>query len=576
MSIFKKKSILKVFLLFLYIVKLSYSIDVYAEVNELSLMDSKLNGLLSVIYSDEFDIKNGKVTGNSINYYIEKNGKYFTLNVDNAEVSEYLHDLVGKNVEVTILDNSYKNYINSIKINNISKNSLDVSRIEVFDNKHREQSNFIQRMLPAQVMKKPWLNILCKFSNNITEPVDTVFVQNMFRNSFPFLEHYWKQVTFGNIDISGTQTVGWFILPKARNYYVVGESVKFAELARDCKAVAGSSFNSDIYAGTNLYFNDDLGGPATGGFLEGNRITWLPPWSHKMISVVAHEMGHTYGLRHSSGEYSSEYDSPWDMMSNTYTNPGSIAPYKFIPQHMIAFHKYKLGVLSPSYIWSNTDHDASKGVVVHINQLETKPTEANSYSILNIYSSSGAHYTVEARNLIDYDEGVPANAVILHKIINNYRAYVVDPDKDGDPGDESAQWTVGETFKNDNGDVEVEILSKTSTGFNVKVTAPFSTPIPIYRLYNTKTGAQLYTRGVEDRDKILMKYPDFEYTDSVPAFYASLTDDGSMPIYRLYNTKSHTHLYTIGTVDRDKILEKYSVFEFTDGEPAFYLRTTLN
>ncbi len=576
MSIFKKKSILKVLLLFLCIVKLSYSIDVYAEVNELSLMDSKLNGLLSVMYSDEFDIKNGKVTRNSINYYIEKNGKYFTLNVDNAEVSEYLHDLVGKNVEVTILDNSYKNYTNSIKTNNISKNSLNVSKIEVFDNKYREQSNTIQSMLPAQVMKKPWLNILCKFSDNITEPVDTVFVQNMFRNSFPFLEHYWKQVTFGNMDISGTQTVGWFILPKARNYYVVDESVKFAELARDCKAVAGSSFNSDIYAGTNLYFNDDLGGPAMGGFIEGSRITWLPPWSQKMISVVAHEMGHTYGLRHSSGEYSSEYDSPWDMMSNTYTNPGSIAPYKFIPQHMIAFHKYKLGVLSPSYIWSNTDHDASKGVVVHINQLETKPTETNSYSILNIYSSSGIHYTVEARNLIDYDEGVPANAVILHKIINNYRAYVVDPDKDGDPGDESAQWTVGETFKNDNGDVEVEILSKTSTGFNVKVTAPFSTPIPIYRLYNTKTGAQLYTRGVEDRDKILMKYPDFEYTDGVPAFYASLTNDGSMPIYRLYNTKSHTHLYTIGTVDRDKILEKYSVFEFTDGEPAFYLRTTLN
>ena len=46
---------------------------------------------------------------------------------------------------------------------------------------------------------------------------------------------------------------------------------------------------------------------------------------------------------------------------------------------------------------------------------------------------------------------------------------------------------------------------------------------PIYRLYNKRTGAQLYTRGKTDRDKILDKYKDFEFTDGMPAFYARLT-----------------------------------------------------
>ena len=94
---------------------------------------------------------------------------------------------------------------------------------------------------------------------------------------------------------------------------------------------------------------------------------------------------------------------------------------------------------------------------------------------------------------------------------------------------------------------------------------------PIYRLYNTRTGAQLYTRGVADRDKILAKYPDFEFTDNIPAFYASLTDDGTTPIYRLYNRRTGAQLYTRGEADRDKILSKWYNFEFTDNMPSFYL-----
>ena len=98
---------------------------------------------------------------------------------------------------------------------------------------------------------------------------------------------------------------------------------------------------------------------------------------------------------------------------------------------------------------------------------------------------------------------------------------------------------------------------------------------PIYRLYNNRTGAHLYTRGEADKDKILKKYQDFEYTDWGPAFYASLTErPGLTPIYRLYNTKTGVHLYTRGKADKDKILKKWPEFEFTDGEPAFYAKLT--
>ncbi len=98
---------------------------------------------------------------------------------------------------------------------------------------------------------------------------------------------------------------------------------------------------------------------------------------------------------------------------------------------------------------------------------------------------------------------------------------------------------------------------------------------PIYRLYNTKTGVHLYTRGEADRNKVLAKWPEFEYTDGGPAFWASLTQNtGLTAIYRLYNTKTGVHLYTRGEADRNKVLAKWPEFEYTDGGPTFYASLT--
>jgi uncharacterized protein (TIGR02145 family) len=95
---------------------------------------------------------------------------------------------------------------------------------------------------------------------------------------------------------------------------------------------------------------------------------------------------------------------------------------------------------------------------------------------------------------------------------------------------------------------------------------------PIYRLYNTKNGMYLYTRGEADKNHVTGTWPEFEFTDGVPAFYASLMNngDGTTPIFRLYNTKNGAYLYTRGTADRDHVLNTWPEFEYTDGVPAFY------
>jgi peptidoglycan hydrolase-like amidase len=100
-------------------------------------------------------------------------------------------------------------------------------------------------------------------------------------------------------------------------------------------------------------------------------------------------------------------------------------------------------------------------------------------------------------------------------------------------------------------------------------------PFPMYRLYNTKNGAYLYARGDADKAHVLNTWPEFEFTDGVPAFYASLTSQaGLTPIYRLYNTKNGMYLYTRGDADKAHVMSTWPEFEFTDGVPAFYASLT--
>ena len=60
-------------------------------------------------------------------------------------------------------------------------------------------------------------------------------------------------------------------------------------------------------------------------------------------------------------------------------------------------------------------------------------------------------YTAEARLFAGYDDGIPNEAIVIHKVdttLVDRLAQVVDVDNNGDPNDEGAMWTVGEIFTN--------------------------------------------------------------------------------------------------------------------------------
>ena len=81
-------------------------------------------------------------------------------------------------------------------------------------------------------------------------------------------------------------------------------------------------------------------------------------------------------------------------------------------------------------------------------------------------------YTVETRLFAGYDDEIPDEAVVIHKVdttLADRLAQVVDIDNNGDPNDEGAMWTPGEIFTDLANGIEVSVDAARSTSFQVTI-----------------------------------------------------------------------------------------------------------
>lgn len=331
---------------------------------------------------------------------------------------------------------------------------------------------------------QPWVSIMCKFSDYSQEPKNLAYFQGMYASSWPGLNHYWQEVSYNTVNVLGSTAVGWFTLPQPRSYYVYNNALDFGRAANDCTGVANASVNFSTFIGINLMFNADLDGYAWGGghymTLDGItkvwRMTWEPPWGYSAITVIAHEMGHGFGLPHSSGPYGQTYDNRWDVMSDTWTdcNNSKDPTYGCLGQHTIAYHKDILG-----WIPAGQKFNAGSGTsMITLEQLAVPQSGNYKMAKIPIGGSSTHFYTVEVRRKTGYDVKLPGQAVIIHDVdtTRSRPAYIVDPDNNGNTGDAGAMWLAGETFSNSAFGISITINAATSTGFQVTIATPPSAP----------------------------------------------------------------------------------------------------
>lgn len=286
------------------------------------------------------------------------------------------------------------------------------------------------------------LVILVDFPNKVSRSRATLFDTLLFSRDQGSLNHYYREISYGKVDIVTANLpgdLGWKRAPQIYSYYVDGQN-GFGTYPRNAqKLVEDAIALVDPEVDFSLYDNDKDGevdalfivhsGPGAEYTADDNDI-WSHAWSvantqfrdgvkvarysmepeywnfpgDMTVGVYAHELGHAgFGLPDLyDTDYSSEGLGDWSLMAGGSWNGAN----GNVPAHPDAWSRIQMGFLTPVNI---TDSYSKL-------EIPSVRDTAVAYRIWKKGGAGAEYFLLENRQLKGYDSGLPGEGLMLYHV----------------------------------------------------------------------------------------------------------------------------------------------------------------